>query len=90
MKIEDKRVCDGIIKEFQEEVLTVFDDYFISSGEICGSLYGTSCAKKPNPDIFWNVTFPKTPKPPVRPIPEPKVNILYIFAQNFHSILGCQ
>lgn len=77
MKIEDKRVCDGIIKEFQEEVLTVFDDYFVSSNEICGSLFGTSCAKKPDPDVFWNVTFPKTPKPPVRPIPAPKVKLVF-------------
>lgn len=77
MKIEDKTVCDGIIKEFQEEVLTVFDDYFLSSNEICGALLGPSCAKKPNPDIFWNVTFPKTPKPPVRPIPPPKVRFLH-------------
>ena len=75
MKIEDSTVCTGIIKEFREEVLTVFDDYFLSSSEVCGSLFGPSCARKPNPDFFWNVTFPKTPKPPVRPIPSPKVRL---------------
>lgn len=73
LKVEDNRVCTGIIQDFKAEVLTVFDEFFLSPDEVCGLILGQSCAERPNPDIFWNVTIPKTPKPPVRPIPPPKV-----------------
>jgi hypothetical protein len=85
LKIEDNRVCNGAIQVFKGEVLTVFDEFFLSPDEVCGSLLGSSCAKRFNPDIFWNVTIPKTPKPPVQPIPPPKVTFKILFC--FGNIL---
>lgn len=75
LKIEDNRVCTEVISEFKVEVLTVVDEVFLSPSEICGSLLGPSCAHKRDPSEFWNVTIPDK-KPPVKPIPPPKVCIL--------------
>ena len=73
LKIEDHRVCAAAVKEFQVEVLTVFDDVFLSPDEVCGRILGPTCAHARNPDFFWNITLPGTKKPPVKPIPAPKV-----------------
>lgn len=75
LKIEDNRVCTEVISEFKVEVLTVVDEVFLSPSEICGSLLGPSCAHVRDPSEFWNVTIPDK-KPPVKPIPPPKVCII--------------
>ena len=73
LKIEDDRVCTEVISEFKSEVLTVVDRVFLSPFEVCGSLLGPTCAHKRDPSGFWNITIPEK-KPPVKPIPPPKVN----------------
>lgn len=71
LKIEDDRVCTQVILEFRTEVLTVTDKVFLSPSEVCGSLFGPTCAHRRDPDEFWNVTVPGK-KPPVKPVPPPK------------------
>lgn len=73
LKIEDSRVCTEVISEFRNEVLTVADKVFLSPSEVCGSLLGPTCAHKRDPSEFWNITLPGK-KPPVKPIPPPKVS----------------
>ena len=79
LKIQDTRICKGIVKMFQAEVLTVVDDVFINPDEVCGKLLGPSCAHYRNPSAFWNITLPKTPKPPGKPFLPPKVVFISIF-----------
>ena len=74
LKIEDDRVCTQVIAEFRTEVLTVTDKVFLSPSEVCGILLGPTCAHKPDPGKFWNITVPGK-KPPVKPVPPPKVSI---------------
>ena len=46
----------------------------LSPGEACAVVIGPSCETGYNPfDQPWNVTLPNTHKPPVNPIPPPKV-----------------
>ena len=73
LKIEDERVCRGIVQEFKGEVLTVLDQAVLDPADICGTYLGDSCADATDPYGPWNVTLPPTPKPPVKPIPLPKV-----------------
>ena len=57
----------------QNEVLTVFDMVALSAKELCGLILGKSCETDYNPwDQEWNVTIPGN-KPPVKPVPPPKV-----------------
>ena len=74
LKIEDDRVCTQVILEFRTEVLTVTDKVFLSPSEVCGSLFGPTCAHRRDPGEFWNITVPGN-KPPVKPVPPPKVRI---------------
>ena len=58
---------------FQDEVLTVVERVVLSPTEICGFVLGSSCAHFYNPfKQEWNVTVPGN-KPPVVPVPPPKV-----------------
>lgn len=75
LKIEDTRVCTGVIPEFQNEVLTVFDQVGLNPDEICGLILGPSCSKVRKLYPKWNVTFPNVLKPPVNSnIQTPKAN----------------
>ena len=74
LKIEDTRVCSGIIPEFQNEVLSVFDEVGLRPGEVCGLILGPSCGKVRDLYPDWNISLPSIPKPPVQPIPAPKVS----------------
>ena len=77
LKIEDVRVCTGIIPEFKEEVLTVFDMAVVTPGDVCGTILGPSCAATKSAYGPWNVTFPKEKKRVVRSAREmdaPKVS----------------
>ena len=78
LQIEDNRVCTEVISEFRNEVLTVTDKVFLSPTEVCGSLLGPTCAHKRDPSEFWNITVPEK-KPPVKPIPPPKVSNYILF-----------
>ena len=59
LKIEDQRVCYGVVREFKEEVLTVFDTAVVTPDDICGTVLGPNCAKSGTAYGPWNVTFPK-------------------------------
>jgi sphingomyelin phosphodiesterase len=74
LKIEDTRVCSGIVPEFENEVLTLFDEVGLEPKEICGLILGPSCSKVRDLYPDWNITLPNVPKPPVQPIPPPKVS----------------
>lgn len=73
LKIEDDRVCTQVILEFRSEALTVTDKVLLSPSEVCGNLFGPTCAHKRDPSEFWNITVPGK-KPPVKPVPPPKVS----------------
>ena len=75
LKIEDKNVCDSVVEEFKREVLTVA--YSITLGrakQLCAILLGPSCQARYNPkdQPLWKIPVPGN-KPPVKPIPDPKV-----------------
>ncbi|XP_041480574.1 sphingomyelin phosphodiesterase-like isoform X3 [Lytechinus variegatus] len=72
LKIEDDRVCDLVVREFQEEVIDVATLHYLSPDQVCGTLLGESCAVTYDPNADWNVTFPSIPKPPVTPVNPPK------------------
>ncbi|XP_028396329.1 sphingomyelin phosphodiesterase-like [Dendronephthya gigantea] len=72
LKIEDTRVCTGIIPEFQNEVLSVFDDVGLSPKEVCGYILGPTCAQVRSLYPDWNISLTTVPKPPVHPTPLPK------------------
>ena len=74
LKIEDTRVCSGIIPEFRNEVLSVFDEVGLDPNEICGLILGPSCGKVRDLYPDWNISLPNIPKPPVQPVPPPKVS----------------
>ena len=79
LKIEDVRVCTGIIPEFKEEVLTVFDMAVVTPDDICGTILGPSCASAESAYGPWNVTFPKGKKRLLRSageIDRPKVSFI--------------
>ncbi len=59
LKIEDVRVCKGIILEFKDEVLSVFDMAVITPSDVCGSILGPSCADPGDAYGPWNITIPK-------------------------------
>lgn len=59
LKIEDVTVCHGVIREFKEEVLTVFDEAVVTPDDVCGTILGPSCAKSGSVYGPWNVTFHK-------------------------------
>lgn len=84
LKIEDDRVCTQVILEFRTEVLTVTDKVFLNPSEVCGSLFGPTCAHRRDPDEFWNITVPGK-KPPVKPVPPPKVRIKHL---SFYAIFN--
>ena len=52
----------------------MLDSVALNPQEACSVLIGPSCATGYNPyDQPWNVTLPNVPKPPVTPVPPPKV-----------------
>ena len=79
---------------FQDEVLTVVERVALSPTEICGFILGSSCAHFYNPfKQEWNVTVPGN-KPPVIPVPPPKVWWFYFsadvsFSKSFTVFVAC-
>ena len=84
LKIEDERVCNGITREFRDEVVGVLAAVVFSPEEICGYLLGDSCAHAHNPIAEnWTIPLTSTPKPPYQPPAPPKAgspvsHILYV------------
>ncbi|XP_065838214.1 sphingomyelin phosphodiesterase-like [Oscarella lobularis] len=71
LKIEDKTVCDGIANEFRPEVFGVLLDRYVTADEVCGAIFGDSCADPYNPYDNWTIPIPPN-KPPRRPPAPPK------------------
>lgn len=58
----------------------------LSAREACGIIVGTSCEVPYDPwNQNWNITIPDN-KPPVIPIPDPKVQDLYV---HVHVFIHC-
>uniref|UniRef100_A0A1W7R9I3 Sphingomyelin phosphodiesterase n=1 Tax=Hadrurus spadix TaxID=141984 RepID=A0A1W7R9I3_9SCOR len=74
LKLESPRVCKGVTDSFRDEVVQVFSRIVLSPAEVCGLLLGKSCAKVYNPFHNWTIPLPPLPKPPSRPLPQPKPN----------------
>ncbi|XP_070533262.1 sphingomyelin phosphodiesterase-like [Ptychodera flava] len=72
LEVEDERVCELVIPEFQDWFITVVQKLIFSPDELCGLMLGSDCAKPYNPFEQWNITLPDTPKPPVFPPKPPK------------------
>ena len=74
LHIEDELVCTLGVEEYKKEFLTVV--YSIAFGrakQACALLLGPSCQHSYVPwNQHWNVSIPEG-KPPVIPIPDPKV-----------------
>lgn len=67
-------------------MLTVFDQIALSDREICGYLLGPTCEDAYDPyHQNWNISIPGN-KPPVVPIPDPKVRL----AKNNYCSTTCQ
>lgn len=84
MKMEDENVCNLVVEEFKEEILTIA--YIVSFGRAklaCAILLGPSCEPLYYPwnQTEWNVTIPSG-KPPVATIPDPKVYLQFLFKRN--------
>ena len=62
---------------FQDEFFTVLDNLFLSPEEVCGLVFGPTCSTFYWPLLHWNVTFPSSVKPPVRPHVLPTVIACY-------------
>jgi len=63
MKIESRRVCEGIIDIMAEEVVYVLARLILTADEICGFVIGDVCAIPYNPYHDWEVPLPPIPKP---------------------------
>ena len=67
----------------QGEILAVVEQLALSPSQVCGLLFGGTCAQVYNPFNHWNVSLPNTIKPPVSPHKPPKVSPLTICATSF-------
>jgi len=63
MKIESRRVCEGIIDLMAEEVVYVLSRLILTADEICGFVIGDVCATPYNPYHDWEVPLPPILKP---------------------------
>ncbi|GAB6027684.1 hypothetical protein CHUAL_001924 [Chamberlinius hualienensis] len=70
LEVTTPRACEGISREFQDEVVYVFSQVSLKPAAICGSILDEDCGSN-NPSNMWNVTFPDVPKPPVVPMVNP-------------------
>ena len=63
LKIESRRVCEGIIHAMADEVVFVLSRLILTADEICGFVIGDVCAIPYNPYHDWEVALPPIPKP---------------------------
>lgn len=84
LKLQDENVCNLVVNEFKDEVLTVIDLAFIDSNEACGIIVGPKCSKSDNPfNQSWDIQLTNVPKPPNKPMKlpksgNPKLRILHV------------
>ena len=63
LKIESRRVCEGIIQVMADEVVYVLANLILTADEICGFVIGDVCGTHYNPYHEWEVPLPPIPKP---------------------------
>lgn len=60
--IEDRPVCQGVVTEFKEELLSVIAGSELSAADTCVMMFGDICSKSAyDPEVNWNVQFPVGP-----------------------------
>ncbi|XP_037518477.2 sphingomyelin phosphodiesterase [Rhipicephalus sanguineus] len=69
--IETPRVCAGLVQLFKDEFFYVLGHTTMTPAEICGIVFPDECP--PSGVLNWTVPLPARPKPPVTPVPLPKV-----------------
>ncbi|XP_040908189.1 sphingomyelin phosphodiesterase [Toxotes jaculatrix] len=71
LHLADELVCREITELFRDDFIRALQESLLWPTEACALLVGPSCGKF---DIYapWNITLPKTPKPPVIPPSLPK------------------
>ncbi|XP_061754541.1 sphingomyelin phosphodiesterase [Nerophis ophidion] len=70
LHLADEQVCHEITELFRSDFIRALEQSLLWPKEACALLVGPSCGKF---DIYapWNITLPKTPKPPVKPLATP-------------------
>jgi len=63
LKIESRRVCEGLINSMAEEIIYVMARLILTADEICGFVIGDVCGTPYNPYHEWEVPLPPIPKP---------------------------
>ncbi|XP_059171990.1 sphingomyelin phosphodiesterase-like [Physella acuta] len=71
-KIEDQRVCNMIVPQYQEEGLYVINNLILEPAEACGIILGDKCSTPYFPGQMWNISLPNTPKPAPKPPTPPQ------------------
>lgn len=69
--IEKERICNGLEYLFEDEIMAILHLH-LSSQEICGIIVEPDCAPSDDPMQNWRIDLLPTPKPPIKPIPQPK------------------
>ncbi|XP_055686380.1 sphingomyelin phosphodiesterase isoform X1 [Lutzomyia longipalpis] len=72
LKIQSRRVCEGVSQLFGVEVIYVLERVTIGPDEICSFVIGDACGDVYNPYHEWEVAFPPVAKPDPKEIPLPK------------------
>lgn len=67
LKLDSRRVCEGIIDSMAEEVIYVLARLILTADEICGFVIGDVCGTPYHPYHDWEVPLPPIPKPAVNP-----------------------
>ena len=69
-------------------MLTVLDKLVLKPAEVCSFTFGRKCGTGYDPFKMWNITLPATPKPPVKPVPPPKVCVISTNSKHAQCQLG--
>jgi len=85
-KIETQRVCHSIIPEFKAIVWDVFFDAIVEPNELCGWLFGNTCANTTAYFSSWNITIPKRNNPPkeLQPFPDDSAGVQILQLTDTH------
>ncbi|XP_063717932.1 sphingomyelin phosphodiesterase-like [Symsagittifera roscoffensis] len=77
------RVCVMGVQEWGPTVVYLAENYVLTPQEVCGLIYGNSCATPTVPTPTWTLNFPPTPRPQyLPPTQPPAVKVVYL-AENY-------
>lgn len=83
LKIENPTICYQVINLFKYPFFSILRDSPLTSIELCSVEFG--CSEVDNPILDWNITLPSVPKPPVKPLVPPNVNlIIFLFLHKYY------